>query len=734
MPELREDAHTARVPPQALLLSLLSLWVPVASSSLFPEWTNADVGVLIWLLALVPPFLLSYYRGWMGASLALAGGMAAFAVAQIVVIVLGASIPPTEIMLGLIVVLIMVSLGSGVLASVFHRSLGAAEQMALTDPGTGLPNRRHGMLHLQRAFAAAGRGNDLSVVMFDLDKFKAVNDRFGHHTGDEVLRVFGEILLRHTRAMHLSARFGGEEFVAILDGIDADGATVMAGRVLESLRTHDFAWGRLTVSAGISEYEDGMASPDVLIAAADQALYRAKGRGGDRVVVLARQGSGDSGVVPMADSDESREGNGELVLIVDDDPAVLRTLSRGLLRRRYQPIEASDPFRALQIVRGLGEPLDLVITDLVMPEMSGFRLVEMLLEIQPDLRALYISGYSSDEVRWSGVPGQLKSFLPKPIGLDTLTSSVAAILAAEPPASRNRPATGSVAGEAPHATTSADGRGADGRPNSGDRLAMNGRSAAMNGRSAAMNGRSAAIGGQTAAVGRSGPGTQSMEDRLEASTALLDEAYGELLARLAWAAEYRDDVTGQHAERVARLCGLIALRLGRPGDEAGRIEQASLLHDLGKIGVPDSILHKPDILTPTEREIMQQHTMVGGDLLAGSRHPLLQEAERVARSHHERWDGAGYPQGLAGEAIPVSARITAVADAFDSLTQARPYRPAIGTEEALARIMEDRGTHFDPDVVDALLELHFDGRLETADKSVTAGEWKGARPAAAAAE
>lgn len=675
MPKLREDAERSGVPPQALLLSLLSLWVPVASSSLFPEWTNADVGLLIWLLALIPPFLLSYYRGWMGASLALAGGMAAFVVAQILVIVLGASIPPTELMLGLIVVLIMVSLGSGVLASVFHRSLGAAEQMALTDPGTGLPNRRHGMLHLQRAFAAAERGTALSVVMFDLDEFKSVNDRFGHHTGDEVLRVFGDILQRHTRAMHLSARFGGEEFVAILDGIDAAGATVMAGRVLDSLRAHDFGWGRLTVSAGISEYEDGMASPDVLIAAADQALYRAKGRGRNCVVVLARQGSDDSAVLPLAELGGTRDGNGELVLIVDDDPAVLRTLSRSLLRRRYQPIEASDPLRALQIVRGLGEPLDLVITDLVMPEMSGFRLVEMLLEVQPDLRALYISGYSSDEVRWSGVPGELKSFLPKPISLDALTSSVAAILAAPAPAPQ-------------------EGR-------SGAAVQLN-----------------------------SSPvrATGTLTDRLEASSARLDEAYAELLVRLAWAAEYRDDVTGQHAERVARLCGLIALELGRPADEAGRIEQASLLHDLGKIAVPDSILHKPNELTPTEQEIMQRHTVVGADLLAGSRHPLLQEAERVARSHHERWDGAGYPDGLPGEEIPISARITAVADAFDSLTQARPYRPAVGTEDALARIRDDSGVHFDPAVVDALLALHLDGRLEAATRTVSAGEWKGGRP------
>ncbi|MDX1674413.1 MAG: HD domain-containing protein, partial [Longimicrobiales bacterium] len=469
--------------------------------------------------------------------------------------------------------------------------------------------------------------------------------------------------------------------VTILDGHGADGASIMAGRILEELREHEWPWGRTTVSAGISEYEEGMASPDVLVAAADQALYRAKGQGGDRVVTLALQGKDTSAVVPSdgAESGGDGSGNGELVLVVDDDPAVLRTLSRGLLRNRYQPIEAPDPTKALQIVRGLDEPVDLVITDLVMPGMSGFRMVEMLMDIQPDLRALYISGYSSDEVRWSGVPGRLKSFLPKPISLDALTAAVRGILdaplPAEPPRPPARPA-----------------------PGNGDRP-------------------------RRAGSDRDDP--RSLVDRLEASSARLEEAYGELLLRLAWAAEYRDDFTGQHAERVGCLSGLLARELGLSERETGRIELAAPLHDLGKIAVPDVVLRKPDPLTPTEREIMAQHCSVGADLLAGSRHPLVQEAERIARSHHERWDGEGYPDGLAGTDIPLSARITAVADVYDSLTDTRPYRPAVSREEAIEIILEDRGTHFDPDVVDALVRLDRSGQLKQLHRVDVAGEWKG---------
>jgi diguanylate cyclase (GGDEF)-like protein len=419
------------VPPQALLLSLLSLWVPVASSSFFPHWTNNDVGVLVWLLALIPPFLLSYYRGWRGASVALAAGMAAFAIAQVVVILAGAELPPPQVFLGLAVILIGVSMGSGAITSVLHRSLEEAERKALTDPGTGLANRRHGMLHLDRAFAAADRNAALAVVLFDLDRFKAVNDRFGHHTGDQVLRVFAAILQARTRAMHLAVRFGGEEFLAVLDGARSADAVAMAERVLADLREHDFGWGRLTVSAGVSEHEPGMATPDVLIAAADQALYRAKELSGDQVVVLARQGARATGLMAALASDPdaaAMDGRGELVLVVDDDPAVLRTLARALRRRHYRPIEATDPAHALTLARNLGQPVDLVISDVVMPGMSGFRLVEMLMGIQPRLRALYISGYSRDEVQWAGVPGTIKSFLPKPISLDSLAAAVRHIL------------------------------------------------------------------------------------------------------------------------------------------------------------------------------------------------------------------------------------------------------------------------------------------------------------------
>jgi putative two-component system response regulator len=140
-------------------------------------------------------------------------------------------------------------------------------------------------------------------------------------------------------------------------------------------------------------------------------------------------------------------------------------------------------------------------------------------------------------------------------------------------------------------------------------------------------------------------------------------------------------------------------------DEAELLRHASAMHDLGKIAIPDSILRKPGKLTAEEWEIMKRHTTIGGDLLAGSRLPLVQMAEVIARTHHERWDGSGYPAGLVGEEIPLAGRICAVGDVFDALISDRPYKAAWSVEETLAEIDRQRGRHFDPRLVDLLLAI-----------------------------
>lgn len=198
-----------------------------------------------------------------------------------------------------------------------------------------------------------------------------------------------------------------------------------------------------------------------------------------------------------------------------------------------------------------------------------------------------------------------------------------------------------------------------------------------------------------------------LEDRVRARTMELERAQLETFERLALAAEYRDDDTGKHTRRVGGVARAIAEQLGMAATELDLLERAAGLHDVGKIGVPDGILLKPDRLTPEEFEVVKTHTVIGARILSGSHSPLLQLGEIIAGSHHERWDGRGY-HGLAGEDIPLHARITTLADAFDAMTTDRPYRAARSREEAAEEVRRERGGQFDPNVVDVFLGLGID--------------------------
>ena len=216
---------------------------------------------------------------------------------------------------------------------------------------------------------------------------------------------------------------------------------------------------------------------------------------------------------------------------------------------------------------------------------------------------------------------------------------------------------------------------------------------------------------------------QALEEAVRQRTADLESSRMDVIHCLARAVEYRDDQTGRHVERVGRYAGIIAGALGMDDATVTMIEQAAQLHDVGKIGVPDDILLKPGALTPEEFERMQKHTLfgrriveqmsdrdweklrqhvqIGSRILAAPRSPLLSMAARIALTHHERWDGSGYPIGLAGEDIPLEGRITAVADVFDALSSHRPYKPSYPVDKCFGILRSESGAHFDPKVIDA---------------------------------
>jgi HD-GYP domain-containing protein (c-di-GMP phosphodiesterase class II) len=196
-----------------------------------------------------------------------------------------------------------------------------------------------------------------------------------------------------------------------------------------------------------------------------------------------------------------------------------------------------------------------------------------------------------------------------------------------------------------------------------------------------------------------------LEDRVrERTREVLDREF-EVIRRLGQAVESRDEETGEHIDRMSSLCGRLALAVGMDPDDAERVRRASAVHDVGKIGVPDAILHKPGPLVGDEWETMKRHTTIGAAMLAGSRSPLVRMAETIARTHHERWDGSGYPDGLSGEEIPLVGRICAICDAFDAMTSERPYKAAWPVDEALDEVARQRGRQFDPALVDLFLEL-----------------------------
>lgn len=196
-----------------------------------------------------------------------------------------------------------------------------------------------------------------------------------------------------------------------------------------------------------------------------------------------------------------------------------------------------------------------------------------------------------------------------------------------------------------------------------------------------------------------------LEARVVERTSELEQARLEILRRLADAAEYRDDDTGQHTRRVGQMTGRIAAALGLVPSEVEVLRNVAPLHDVGKIGVPDRILLSPSRLSKEDFDVMKTHTVIGAKLLGGSEFRHLQTAAEIALSHHERWNGEGYPHGRRGSEIPLSGRIVAVADTYDALRHQRPYKPAWPRAKALQEIEESRGGRFDPDVVDAFLTV-----------------------------
>ena len=338
------------------------------------------------------------------------------------------------------------------------------------------------------------------------------------------------------------------------------------------------------------------------------------------------------------------------VLAVDDDP-LIRALLKDLLEGAdyLVTLAASAEDARRRIAK---ERFDLVLCDVQMPGESGLSLARHLAAEHPETATLMLTALDDAETAQSSVGFGTAGWLLKPIRPAELLAAVASA-ARQLDASRHY-------------------------RHEHDML-------------------------ERALADR----TLELERAVEAQehqARLLSLSEAETLRRLALAVVHRSRETGDHLERIGALSALIAEQLGVEEERRERIRLASSMHDIGKIAIPDSILLKPGPLSDEERCQMQRHAEIGHRVLADSESELFGLAATIAQSHHERFDGMGYPEGLAGEEIPLEARITAVADVFDALTSDRVYRPAFGLDEALDMMAAERGGHFDPQVLDPFLD------------------------------
>ncbi len=634
------ESRPGGVPPRALVISLAALAIPVLGALSFPERLG-EYGALLWLVSLIPGFLLAYHRGWRGAATALAAGMATLSATQAIVSSTGGTVP--DLLFGIVVAYLAISLGIGWLAEILHRDRSEVEEMAFTDQLTGLPNRRHARVFLENEFAAAQRGRLLSVVLFDLDHFKEYNDSFGHPAGDAALQEFSGVLQHTTRRMNLCARFGGEEFVAILAGSDAVGAMVFADRVRTSLRGLGLGDTILTCSGGVADFHPSMTSPDELLEAADRALYEAKRGGRDRVYLFKPDGeaiaASEAGerrtaapVETLLPHQMSQFGAGRSVLVVEDESQVREVIRTFLKREGFEVVEAEDvPSGVAQLTR----EFDVVVSDLRLPGASGHEMIAAVKSRWPRTPVIVITGIFDAQVAADALHAGADRYLFKPFGMPDLRAHLMDSLARR------------------------------------DRIRDEEAELGM------MDG-------------------QAMERAEAARTDVLRGALS-----LVRAVEVRDPYTRGHSRRLAAL----TMRLAEPLDPEGellprdRLRLACELHDVGKIGVPDAILNKAEALNGPELAKVREHPRVGRRILE----PMLDDALvlGVVSWHHEHWDGGGYPDGLNGEAIPLAARMVALCDALAAMTHPRAHRSALTWDEAVAEMRKGTSTRFDPAVVAA---------------------------------
>lgn len=516
---------------------------------------------------------------------------------------------------------------------VIEKLTGYSEKL-YEDVLTGAYNRRYYEDKLKSMDQTAG------VAIIDVDDFKVYNDAYGHSAGDMALATTSHVIKSCIRQGDVLVRYGGDEFLLVLPGVDETGLKAILQRICEEIRRSSVpGYVKMQLSVSVGGVVSNGISMEEAVEKADKMMYLAKNH--KNMVVTEHD-------TQMEDWENGeivdREKMKQLILIIDDSQ-INRELLSEMLQDEYRIIEAQDGQEGLRQIRKYGTEISLILLDIVMPKLDGFGVLEEMnrKHWMEDIPVIMISNEDSEAVIRRSYELGVSDYISRPFDAKVVYRRVLNTIKLY---AKQRRLVSLV--------------------------------------------------------------TEHMNEKEKNNRMMID-----ILSEIV---EFRNGESGMHVHHINRITKMLIDKLAQKTDkykilweERARIITASSLHDIGKIGIDEKILNKPGKLTKEEFQIMKQHSEIGARMLESLEQyqdeRLVQTAIQICRSHHERYDGRGYPDGLVGDEIPIAAQIVSVADVYDALTSERVYKHAFSHEISMEMIVNGECGAFNPILIECLVEI-----------------------------